>query len=344
MINILALVPDEQAPSCRFRIRQFIRPLAGEGIALEVEGLGRDLQERRRSLRRAARFAAVILHRKLLRRVDFRRLRRHSRRLIYDFDDAVIFRDSNAPGFYSRARRLRFRRLAAGADLVLAGNEYLQEQARAAGAGRPVVFPTVVDTDAITPRPPAAKQKVIGWMGTSSNFVYLSTLVAPLRDLLSSRPDLVFRVIADRPPELNGLEVDFHRWKERDETEDLAGFSIGVMPLFDDPWTRGKCALKLLQYGAAGLPAVASPVGANLSVIRDGVNGYFAAGPEQWSSRIGQLLDSAEQRERMGRAARRLVEEKYSLSAAAVRLAEIIRRVIEPAPALPGPGTGYEDV
>ncbi len=328
MINILALVPDEQAPSCRFRIRQFAGPLAEEGIALEVRELGRTRPERKQALNRSTEFAAVILHRKLLRRGDFRRLRRLSRRLIYDFDDAVIFRDSNASGFHSRARRRRFRRLAAGADLALAGNEYLRRQAQEAGA-RTLVLPTVVDTDAITPRPPVAKGKVIGWMGTASNFVYLSTLIAPLRALLSSRPDLVFRVVADRPPELDGLPVEYRPWTQARETEDLVGFTVGVMPLLDDPWTRGKCALKLLQYGAAGLPAVASPVGANLSVIRDGVNGYFAEGAEQWRLRLEELLDSPEVRERMGRAARGLVEEKYSLAAAAPRLAEIIRRVIE---------------
>lgn len=329
MMNILALVEDEQSPSCRFRIQQFIGPLAGEGIALEVRGLGRDRRARQRALNCSSQFAAVILHRKLLRRGDFRRLRRLSCRLIYDFDDAVIFRDSNASGFYSRGRRFRFRRLITGADLVLAGNDYLKDQAQKAGAGKLVVFPTVVDTDAITPRPSVEKEKVIGWMGSASNFIYLSTLVLPLRLLLSSRPDLVFRVIADRQPELDGLPIDFRRWSEDNETADLAGFTVGVMPLFDDPWTRGKCALKLLQYGAAGLSSVASPVGANLSVIRDGVNGYLADGPEQWRLRLEELLDSPEKRERMGRAARSLVEENYSLSAAAVRLARIIRAVVE---------------
>lgn len=328
MIDILALVPDEWAPSCRFRIRQFVDPLAAEGIALEVRGLGRDRSARKRALSRAAEFAAVILHRKLLRRGDFRRLRRLSRRLIYDFDDAVMFRDSNAAGFDSRSRRFRFRRLVAGVDLALAGNEYLKKQAEDAG-GRALVFPTVVDTGSFPPRRPGGEGKVIGWMGTGSNFIYLTALIPPLRSLLAARPDLVFRVVADRLPELEGLRVDYRRWSEPDEAAELAGFTVGVMPLFDDPWTRGKCALKLLQYGAAAVPAVSSPVGANRSVIRDGVTGYFARGEEEWHSRLEELLDSAEKRERLGRAARRLVEEKYSLSAAAPRLAQIIRRVVE---------------
>ncbi len=280
-------------------------------------------------MKQAAEFAGVILHRKLLRRGDFYRLRRFSRRLIYDFDDAVLFRDSNAAGFYSRARRHRFRRQSAAVDLVLAGNEYLRNQAAGAG-GRTLLFPTVVDTGSILPHHPEGEGQVIGWMGTASNFVYLSTLVSPLRTLLAARPDLVFRVVSDRCPDLDGLPVDYRRWNKPEEAAELSGFTVGVMPLLDDPWTRGKCALKLLQYGAAGLPAVASPVGANLSVIRDGETGYFARDAEQWRTRLEELLDSAEKRERMGRAARRVVEDHYSLSAAVPRLAEIIRRVVSP--------------
>ncbi len=326
MINILALVPDEGAPSCRFRIRQFAGPLAGEGIGMEIREIPRGRSARKRLLESAADFPAVILHRKLLGRADFRRLRREALRLIYDFDDAVIFRDSNASRFDSRRRRQRFRRLAGEADLVLAGNEYLSRQASSAG-GRVELFPTVVDTEAFPARRPEGGRPVIGWMGTSSNFVYLSLIREPIRFLLRSRPETVFRVVADGPPDLPGLPVDYRQWTREGETAELAGFSIGVMPLLDDPWTRGKCALKLLQYGAASLPSVASPVGANRAVVREGETGYFARTGEEWRTRLEELLGSPEKRERMGRAARRLVEEKYSRAAAVPRLARIIRRV-----------------
>ncbi len=323
MINILALVEDERAASCRFRIRQFVEPLAGEGIALQVRGLDRD---RPRRLREAAGFPAVILHRKLLRRGEFRLLRRAARRLIYDFDDAVMFRDSNASRPNSSQRRRRFERMVQGADLVLAGNEYLSRQAAAAG-GRPVIFPTVVDVASFPSRTPAGESgEVIGWMGSASNYVYLSELIAPLRSLLAARPNLIFRAVADRPPDLDGIPVDYRPWSEEQEAAELGGFSVGVMPLLDDPWTRGKCAFKLLQYGAASLPAVASPVGANRDVIQEGVTGYFARNPEEWQGRLEELLDSPARREEMGRAARRLVEERYSLAAAVPRLAGIIRR------------------
>lgn len=326
MINILALVEDEQAPSCRFRLRQFIEPLAAEGISLQIRELGRDRTRRRRILRDASQFPAVILHRKLLRRGDFRRLKRAARRLIYDFDDAVMFRDSNASQQYSRVRRSRFQRLVNGVDLVLAGNEYLRNQAQRAG-GRTEVFPTVVDTSAFPPRIPAAEEEVIGWMGSASNFVYLSLILPALRSLLKDRPGLVFRVVADRSPALDDFPVDYRQWSKRDELRELYGFTVGVMPLFDDPWTRGKCAFKLLQYGAASLSAVSSPVGANRTVIRDGVTGYFARNEGEWRGRLEELLNSPQKREEMGRVARKLVERDYSLSLSAPRLARIIRRI-----------------
>ena len=326
MMNILALVPDERAPSCRFRVRQFIEPLAGEGIGLVIREIPRGPGARKILFEAAGDFPAVILHRKLLGRTDFRRLRRFSRRLIYDFDDAVIFRDSNASRFDSRRRRKRFQRLVRGVDLVLAGNDYLRQQASAAGV-RAEVFPTVVDTGSSPSRSREGEDPVIGWMGTSSNFIYLSLIREPIRSLLRDRPETVFRVVADRPPDLPGLPVDYRQWSRRDEAAELAGFAVGVMPLSDDPWTRGKCALKLLQYGAASLPSVASPVGANRSAVREGETGYFARTGEEWRNRLEELLLSPEKRREMGSAARRLVEEEYSLSAAAPRLVRIIQRV-----------------
>ena len=327
MISILALVEDERAASCRFRLRQFVGPLTEEGIALRIEGLVRDRKRRRRLLRSAADYPVTILHRKLLRRNEYRALRRAAPRLIYDFDDAVMFRDSNATRQHSRRRMNRFRRLVQGSDLVLAGNDYLKARTEDAG-GRALTFPTVVDIGDYPSRPIAKDASVIGWMGSASNFVYLTEIISPIQELMGSRSNLIFRVVADRPPDLGSLPVDYRPWSEEREGSDLAGFTVGVMPLVDDPWTRGKCAFKLLQYGAARLPSVASPVGANRVVIQNGVTGYLAKDAGEWRSRLGELLDSPGRREEMGRAARQLVEERYSLAAAVDGLAHLIRRMI----------------
>ncbi|GAH84774.1 unnamed protein product, partial [marine sediment metagenome] len=154
-MNILVLVPDKNEPSCRFRILQYLEPLEAFGITLDVVELSRGKDQRRESLEAAAEFNAVLLHRKLLNRFDCARLRRRAHRLIYDFDDAVMFRDSNAPRLQSRMRQRKFQRLASGADLVIAGNSYLAKLAAACNQ-KVSVIPTVVD---LTPFP---REPVLG--------------------------------------------------------------------------------------------------------------------------------------------------------------------------------------
>ncbi len=326
-MNILVLVPDRNAPSCRFRILQFLGPLAAVGITLSVADLGKGGDERGGILESAADFDAVILHRKLLNRFDFHRLRRRARRLIYDFDDAVMFRDSNARRLRSRMRWRKFRRLVAGADLVIAGNEYLRGLA-APRCRKVAVIPTAIDLTPFPEDPAPGAGTTIGWMGTGSNFIYLSLIEAALSSLIRSRPGVSFQIVSDARPLLPGVPVMVKKWTRDEEVSDLTGFDIGIMPLFDDPWAEGKCALKILQYSAAFLPVVCSPVGANREVIREGVNGFFARSPEEWRRRLEELLDSAPLREEMGRAGRKIVEERYSVAILAPRMEKLLREAV----------------
>lgn len=328
MMDILILVPDKNTPSCRFRVLQYLDPLEEFGIALEVVELSRQKKERRKMLESAGRFDAVILHRKLLNRFDYARLRHAARRLIYDFDDAVMFRDSNAPRLESGMRRRKFQRQVTGADLVITGNSYLARWASAYNR-KVTVIPSVVDLAPFPGEPVPGSGKTIGWMGTGSNFVYLSMVRPALELLIRDHPEVTFRVVSDETPDLPGLPVVSKRWSRAEEVSDLTGFEIGIMPLLSDPWTKGKCALKILQYGAAFLPVVCSPVGANLEVVEEGVNGYFAGSPAEWKERLEELLGSPEKREEMGRAARKIVEERYSLTVMAPRLARVLKEAIE---------------
>ncbi len=266
----------------------------------------------------------MLVHRKLLNPFDFRRLRRKARRLIFDFDDALIYRDSNSPRRFSLSRRAGFRRLVSGVDLVIAGNEYLADLARP--QGRPVrVLPTPVDLAPFPDRPAGEQSEVVGWMGTKSNFVYLRLAEEALRRLSRSRPGFVFRTVSDGDPALPGVRLDARRWSLESEVRELRGFGLGIMPLFDDEWARGKCALKILQYFAAFLPVVCSPVGANREAVSEGISGRFARSPGEWEEAIVSLLRSPEERARMGRAGRRLVEERYALLVLAPRFAALLR-------------------
>jgi len=328
MMNIQVLIPDKNAPSCRFRVLQYVEPLRGFGINLEVVELSRIKSERRLSLDAAVDFDAVLLHRKLLNRFDYARLRRRARRLIYDFDDAVMFRDSNATQQHSRMRERKWERLVSGADMVIAGNSYLADLA--AGYNSEVsIIPTAIKIDHFTDKSSRASGLIIGWMGTASNFIYLSLIKDSMEALLSDHPEVTFRVVSDQTPHIPGLSIDSKRWSAADEISDLAGFDVGIMPIYDDPWARGKCAFKILQYFSSYLPVVCSPVGANRDVVEEGVNGYFATSSEEWRRRLEELLASAGERKVMGRAGRKVVEDKYSLSVMVPRLARVLREVAD---------------
>lgn len=323
MMNIQVLIPDKKAPSCRFRVLQYVEPLRAFGINLEVVELSRRRGERRLSLDAAADFDAVLLHRKLLNRFDYARLRRRARWLIYDFDDAVMFRDSNASQYRSGMRERKWERLVSGADMIIAGNNYLAALA-AEYNSEVTIIPTAINLDNFTGESSRTSGLIIGWMGTASNFIYLSLIKDSMEALLIDHPELIFRVVSDQTPDLPGLSIDSKRWSESEELSDLAGFDIGIMPIFDDPWARGKCAFKILQYYASYLPVVCSPVGANRDVVEEGVNGYFASSPGEWRQRLEELLTSAGERKVMGRAGRKVVEDKYSLDVMAPRLARVL--------------------
>jgi len=326
-MNIQVLIPDKNAPSCRFRVLQYLEPLREFGINLEVVELSWQKAKRRSVLDASAGFDAVLLHRKLLNRFDYARLRRRARRLIYDHDDAVMFRDSNASRMDSRMRRRKWERLVSGADLVIAGNNYLADLASAYNR-EVAIIPTVINLDHYTGEPSRSTGLVIGWMGTSSNFIYLSQIRDAMEAILRDHPEVTFKVVSDQTPDLSGLSIESKRWSAADEISDLSGFDIGIMPIFDDLWARGKCAFKIIQYFASYLPVVCSPVGANRDVVEEGVNGYFASSTEEWRRRLEELLSSAGERKVMGRSGRKVVEDKYSLEVMTPRLARVLNDTI----------------
>lgn len=249
---------------------------------------------------------------------------------VLDYDDAVFHGYDMHPS--AVVRRMLGRRtdaLMRGAAMVTAGNAYLAERAVAAGAGRVERVPTVVDLDRYPERPAPAPEpslQRIAWIGSPSTARYLQALAGPLRELSRQRR-FCLRVIGAGAFTLPGVDVEALAWDEAQEARLLQECSIGVMPLEDGPWERGKCGYKLVQYMACGLPVVASPVGANVDIVGGSGAGFLARDASDWQSLLGRLLDDAGLRARLGGNGRRQVEKVYSMQAQVDRLAGLLHGV-----------------
>jgi len=243
--------------------------------------------------------------------------------IIVEFDDAI---------YLTSGHRQKIPALIGIASRTIVGNEVLAQYARKY-TSQVYVVPTVVDTQRFAPRQTRAQCSgahgtplTVVWIGLACNLGYLD-IVAPVLKELQDEGLMKFRVICSRPPKWPGLVVDFREWRFEQEVELLQDCHIGIMPLPDTEWTRGKCGLKLLQYMSMGMAAIASPVGVNREIISDGATGYLALTEQDWRSKLTQLCHDAGLCERMGRAARNVVVERYSLNVWGPRLAKQYREV-----------------
>jgi len=320
-MRLLALVDSPDHVCCRYRIRAFESALQDVGWSLVCQGLERGLLPRLRQLRSASAFDAVVLQRKLLPAWQLALLRRASRHLAFDFDDAVLFRDSyDRRGSSSPRRAARFARVVRAADVVIAGNDFLADCALRSGAEpqRVRIIPTCVEPARYPAKAidssEADRLPDLVWIGSSSTLNGLEARRSLWERLGHEFPGLRLRVVCDRFPRFENVEVVPIPWSEAAEAQDLARGDVGVGLMPDDDWSRGKCGLKVLQYQAAGLPVIANPVGSHAEMIDHGVTGMLATTDEEWLAAV-QALSDASTRARMGREARRRVESHYSVTA-----------------------------
>jgi glycosyltransferase involved in cell wall biosynthesis len=246
---------------------------------------------------------------------------------VLDFDDAVFHNyDLHRAALVRRLMGRRIDRVMAGARMATCGNGYLAQRARDAGAGAVELLPTVIDLERYAPTPRAAESAEplrIVWIGSPSTVKYLAQLAAPLAQL-AQRCRFRLRVIGGSL-EMPGVDLECVPWTESSEVASIAQCEIGIMPLNDSPWERGKCGYKLIQYMACGLPVVASPVGVNVEIVRDSANGFLVDGDQAWVTRLEELLGDAALRQRMGSAGRRIVEQHYSVQAVSGQMANHLR-------------------
>jgi len=334
-------VDDERGASTRYRVLALLPALRQAGWAAEVRyplDLGsrgalrplRRLGDLLRDTRSRQDVDLLFVHRKTYPATFAHRLGRVGVPVVYDFDDAVDLpppgRDPGAEA--ERRYRENFAATVAASTLVICGNAELQHRA---GHERSVVLPTAVDTSRF--RPGAVERPVgttLGWVGHGDNLPYLEALAGPLRELTRRHAGLRLIVVADRPPRLEGIEVEFRRWTLATELSCFGGMRVGLMPLEDSPWARAKCAFKAIQYMALGIPTVVSPVGMNRELIEHGRNGFLAATPESWVEALDRLLGDGALAQSVADAGRATVKGHFALDVVAPRLVDALDGLVRP--------------
>ena len=327
-----------RTPSSRFRVEQLLPGLRERGLGCTVyaanpsnQGETRHWSPPQGLVRAALRLSAVprrvcqmpwalrhdvVVFQKPLLPFPSARLERavaRKRPCVFDLDDALYLK-TNGRGW--------IRDIVESCELIIVGNQHLAEWIDV--PERTVIIPTVVDTWRYRPRPPVPGPFTIGWSGSSHNLRELEPLVPVLEQVLRHTGGRLL-LVAERFPAawLRALPVDTVQWSPEAEIEALGRMHVGLMPLADTEFNRGKCAFKLIQYMARGVPVVASPVGANRDVVRHGTDGFLASTSAQWRDGLHGVYEDPDAAQSMGQAARQRVEATYSVGAVIERYVEL---------------------
>ena len=352
---VLSPFPEEGAGT-RFRVSQYIPHLEANGFTVDVDafftpaffrfvyrrghlarkalGFARLAARRLAAVAATGRYDLIFIYREAFPigpPLVERFLRTRGPALVLDFDDAIYLPTaSEANRFITSLKYAQKMSTIIGlADHVIVGNQYLRSYAHAYNAAVTMI-PTCVDTNRFVPRTDRASAPeplTIGWIGSPTTAFYLSGIADALREVARQHP-FVLRVSgAGATPAFRGVTVREETWSLAREVELFNTCDIGVYPLRDDEWARGKCGFKAIQFMACGVAVVASPVGVNRDIIEDGVNGFLAGTREDWVRKIRLLLEDPALRARFGAAGRRTIEQRYSLRVHAPRMAETLRGV-----------------
>lgn len=260
---------------------------------------------------------------------ELKLLRRGNPRIVFDFDDAVMFREQKGQRPLRDADFQKFLRTLKYCAVAVAGNDFLASFAEACGR-RAVVLPTPVDVEKYHVKNHVDSPGLtVGWLGLSDGLAYVRHIRPALRRLGKQFPGLKLKIVSDKPFQLDGIEIDNQTWRAETEQQNLGSFDIGIMPLWDSVWTRGKCGYKILQYMGAGIPVVASDVGVNSQIIKSGENGFLARTEDDWVRSIAELIDNAELRRTFGLRGRELIERRYSLKRFVNFYVDLLREVAQ---------------
>lgn len=344
MPGVLFIAPHrpDRNPSQRFRFEQYISYLEANGWECELlyiiteeddakfykprnyfsklKVFLKSRQRRKQHAKSAKDFDIVFVQREafMTGSIRFERLFKESgAKLVFDFDDSIWL-----PNVSDANKRLNFlknpektSKIIEMSDMVFAGNDYLREYALKFNQNVKLV-PTTIDTDYHVPQAKSSGKIIIGWTGSATTIQHFKHAIPVLKKIKERYGDRVeFKVIGDADYRNDELGITGIAWTKEREIAELVEIDLGIMPLPDDEWAKGKCGLKGLQYMALGIPTVMSPVGVNSEIIADGDNGFLAASDDEWESKLIQLIENTDLRTKLGEAGRKTVVERYSVIA-----------------------------
>jgi glycosyltransferase involved in cell wall biosynthesis len=334
--KVLALTQGPNVPSTRFRWAQYMPDLRASGLSVCESASLNGAYAPPSKGRRPVWFVKSVTE-SLFRAIDANTtdvcfLQRNliatlytwewviKRPLVFDVDDAIFIGPRG--GAANKIAKL--------ADVIICGNNYIAEHF--SRYGKIEVLPTAIDADRFTPAGTTdGGEVIIGWSGTSGGFDYLYSVEDALADVINARPNVFLKVVSDRAPKfrlLSANRIRFVKWSPENEVLEVQSFTVGIMPLFDNPWARGKCSFKMLTYMAVGIPVLVSPVGMNNEVLSLGECGIPARSKDQWVEALIHLVDDQLRRRKMGEIGRSIVETHYSKKVIGPKLAAILASTV----------------
>lgn len=339
-IAYLAIYPPGTAPSQRFRIEQFLpyweemsidvqifpfysqrshKLIYKKGKLLsKVLWISLDILSRFLLLFKLKSYTIILIQRATIPigppLLEWMLKKILGKKIIYDFDDAIWIPTAESSNLVRTIKSYgKVKRICRWADQVVVGNAYLAQYARKYSQ-KVQIMPTVVDTEKkyLPQEESESKIPTIGWTGSHTTMKYLDLIIPSLFELQKTT-DFTFKVISNKKPDFTLPNLEFVKWSEENEILELNSMNVGMMPLTEDPWSKGKCGFKAIQYMAMGIPAVVSSVGVNSEIVDHEVNGFIVDHPTHWKSYLTELLDNPKKANEMGIRARKKITEKYSV-------------------------------
>ena len=327
-MKILFLVQGLDVAASRYRVLQYLPYLKEHGVQATVLPFQKGFFKKLKLFKSVNEYDILFIQRKRFPVLWLKYIRKNARRIVYDFDDSVMYRNSKAANPESNTRVKMFKNMVNASDYVIAGNEYLQKNTTPF-THNVTIIPSPIDMSLYPLKKYSEKNDniTLGWIGATGSIHYLEKMKPVFEALGKKYEDLRLKIICNVFFDCDNITVEKKLWSEQEEVADIQSFDIGLMPLMDDPWSHGKCGLKILQCLATGVPVVCSPAGVNKEIVKNGVHGFWANTREEWIEKLEILINDPDRRERMGMEGRKRVIEHYSLEANAPRMLKIFQQL-----------------